>query len=336
MVRASTASAAALRIPTIFYRISGGAKRPKHQFYIPGFNPGNSCWLEGDWVSVAAEEWVAKKDAFQAMFAGTADRATSQRHDGPPTKIEDLTEAQRVAYNHFSGQLQCYARMHGGVYPVAIDLAGNGSKPATLAWLREQGIQVIRYTRNAYTGEVTDALDGRTFPDDVLSADTEPLDPWSSIVSQNLDAMHEQFEGMLEHMAPNPAENDMGAAIVLHYIIEKEDGIIRAEWDQQRGVHDPYANIERHLREYREARAKCSAKFGATFAARYEAARAQHNKNARDSLGNTGISASFVLPTFNADGTHEPWGPRDVPWGAVEQVASRGAKLRRSEDDVDD
>lgn len=45
---------------------------------------------------------------------------------------------------------------------------------------------------------------------------------------------------------------------------------------------------------------------------------AEHNECARANLDATqGKCYTCVLPDFNADGTHGPVGPQDVPWGII-------------------
>lgn len=48
----------------------------------------------------------------------------------------------------------------------------------------------------------------------------------------------------------------------------------------------------------------------------YAAVKESHNSCARSNLDNSnGFLACYVLPQFKVDGTHEPWGDKDVPWG---------------------
>jgi len=62
-------------------------------------------------------------------------------------------------------------------------------------------------------------------------------------------------------------------------------------------------------------RAKAEEALDENFAEWYKASKKSHNDCARANLGDSGVLFAFVLPEFHADGTHEPLGPRDVPWG---------------------
>ena len=59
--------------------------------------------------------------------------------------------------------------------------------------------------------------------------------------------------------------------------------------------------------------------YGNNFEKLYEEARATQNHCARANLGSSGILHDYVLPKFNADGTHEPWREKDVPWNDYEK-----------------
>ena len=48
----------------------------------------------------------------------------------------------------------------------------------------------------------------------------------------------------------------------------------------------------------------------------YQESLESHNSCERNNLDNSkGTFYCYVLPKFNEDGTHEPWGEKDVPWG---------------------
>jgi len=48
----------------------------------------------------------------------------------------------------------------------------------------------------------------------------------------------------------------------------------------------------------------------------YENTKRGLNQCSRSNLDSSGgLLFCFVLPTFYPDGSHDPWGPKDVPWG---------------------
>lgn len=55
---------------------------------------------------------------------------------------------------------------------------------------------------------------------------------------------------------------------------------------------------------------------GPDFDRLYEESRREHNDCARANLNcSKGTMYTYVVPRFNDDGTHDPVGPRDFPWG---------------------
>jgi hypothetical protein len=307
-------------IPTTFYRKTKH-KKPRHQLYVPGFNPANSCWLDGSWVTFPKEVWKERHKAHHRTFKAATKGHGRQHWRDPETPLDALTEAQRMAYEHYSGEQSLYAVYgNGNVGPIAVEMAGNEPRPDQVKWLREQGLQILRFTKNGHTGEVTDTLKGLDFPPDLVHPSKKPRDPWATIVDQNKRQQKEMHdacvEGAINGVEGMPAEaQGFMAQMAFTGLIQKEASIIRSEWSQHRDINDPYADLDRDVREYVEMRASLEESFGDQFATWYDRARASHNKCARANLDNSnGLLFSYVLPEFNADGTHEPWGPRDVPW----------------------
>jgi len=75
-----------MKIPGQFYRITKH-KPPRHQLYFPGFNLGNSCWLEGDWVTMPKDEWEIRKDNHQRLFKKCRKEEGKQSHRGKGTPL---------------------------------------------------------------------------------------------------------------------------------------------------------------------------------------------------------------------------------------------------------
>ena len=298
-------------------------KKPRHQLYIPGFNPANSCWLDGDWVNVSEEEWNARKADHKRMFGRLSKLSGKQHHRDPETPLDKMTDAQRRAYDHYSGHLHAHV-LHGDeTVPAGLEMAGNGPGATTLKWMRDNDLNVIPRTVNGHTGEVTDVLEGLDFPDDVVSEDTEPVDPWVAIVEGNRRKEMAMFDAYIKAASSPPDEQPggmkaMAIRMAMTSLTMKEESIIRAEWNAQRGENEPYDDINREINEYVDMRQKLVDVFGEAFEPLYDSSRASHNSCARTNLDNSdGVLFSYVLPKFNEDGTHEPWGKRDVPWGNV-------------------
>jgi hypothetical protein len=76
-------------------------KKPRYQLYQPGFNAGNSCWLEGEWLTVSREEFERRKITHTKMYGSF--RGLKQHHRDEPTPLDKLTVAQKQAYEFYSG-----------------------------------------------------------------------------------------------------------------------------------------------------------------------------------------------------------------------------------------
>ena len=307
-------------IPSTFYRKTKH-KKPQHQLYIPGFNPANSCWLNGSWVTVPEAEWNERHKAHHKLFKAAIKAAGHQHYRDAGTPLDKLTEAQRMAYEHFSGEARFdVVYKNGNVGLVGVKMVGNRMKKGQAEWLRERGAKIIPSTEDSFTGKVTDVLKGLDVPADLVSDDTEPRDPWEAVVEQNKQAEQTLYSAFLDGALgalPGVPDESRGfmAQMAFHGLIEKEESIIHTKWNIERGVKDPYDDLDRDVREYVEMRVKLSEAFPEQFDERYQQQKDTHNECARANLGDTGVLFSFVLPKFNDDGTHEPWGDRDVPWG---------------------
>lgn len=298
------------KFPAPLYRKTKG-KRPKCQLYMPGFNPSNSCWLKGSWVTIPEEEWELRHKEHDALFQDVL--RTVQNYRDPATPLDKLTEAQRIAYEYFSGVVTFDIRMPDGFISMAgMKMAGCRLFPGQDDLLRSRGARIIQNI--IVNGVVKNVVEGFEIPEDLIFSNPEPMNPWVSVVDQNLRRELEAFEGMLEF-----AQQAGGLAhdfYLIHYLLERETSIIRTKWETQRGVEDPYADLERSMRDYVYARKKLKDAFPDTFEALYLEKKRSRNEIARHSLDHSeGVLYNYVLPTFHDDGSHEPWGPRDVPWG---------------------
>lgn len=317
-------------------------KNPRYELYQPGFNEGNGCWLEGSWVAFPFEEWANRKRDHLQMYEGLRERTKRQHYRDPAVPPEKMGSAQRQAWNHFSGTGTVYCKGEGGgVGPVYINLAAGKIRKDSVAWLQESGRKVLQWVKMP-DGTLVDQQADFGIPDavvEVCSTPHEPPDPWKSIIEQNKSREDEMLDAFLGDVPPELVQGlaemdssgvspttanifgsmgDFMSMMAFQSLIMLEEGIVRAEWDKQRGQPDKYTDLDLERVRYVEARKKLQAKFNGQFEMYYTSIRASHNDCARTNLDNSqGHLYSFVLPVFHADGTHEPWGEKDVPWGQV-------------------
>jgi hypothetical protein len=284
-------------------------RKPKHQFYQPGFNIHNGCWLWGDWVDVTQAEYEALSQKHQADYGSVYQ--TSQHHQNPGIALENLTPAQHQAWQFFSGsEIVSVFSSDGECLSVDLETAGANVRAVSVHWLRVNECKVLPRVRNGYTGEITRQLEGVSLPEDLWAPDTEPVpDPVAFTVKQNKEDLRLFQAGMVEESSDEPS--DFYASMAIRGLLRLEEEIIRTEWVASCGEFDPYADLEGDLKVYAEERYATQVKLGENFSALYERSRASHNECARHNR-DSGLFA-FVLPVFHADGTHEPWGAENVP-----------------------
>ena len=309
--------------PKELYRITKHAK-PRYQLYQPGFNISNSCWLEGKWIDVPKAEWEQRKDQHQRMHGTFLRQMKSQSHRDKGKKVEDLTPAERQAYEFYSGEGRLDCMINGCAQPVGVSMVGDKVSAKSIAWLREKGYKVIASVKGP-DGTVTSQL-GQGIPDDLMIDTGEAFDVWKNIVATNKKRQRQMFDGFLEEpQDPRVAGITLGGlnlsqSMVAEGLLEVEEEIIREEHNLSLGKKpDRYTDLVEERKNYVEMRAKIEAK---GFHEAYEQAKATHNECARYNLDSSnGSMYCYVLPKFNLDGTHEPWGPRDVPWNTLDDEA---------------
>lgn len=318
-----------MTIPKTFYRTTKH-KKPRFQFYQPGFNRGNSCWLEGEWVTVTHEQW-AKREEHQILYAPILRELGKQHYRDAATPVDKMTRAQKQAWEFNSGLASFEGTQNGHIQGFRINMAGGQPKASDLAWMRKNGLKILRQVKEP-NGTITDQIAGYNIPadliDDALDEKGEPIDFWKGVVKQNQDRrseMHQGFRSILrgDGAIPVPTFGPPGqfqgfaAMMAFHQLIKLEEEIILEEWHKRVGRPNIYARGTEAIEEYQKVRAELQELAGEQFAQHYEAQKASHNSCARTNLDNTdGHIFSYVLPKFNPDGTHEPWGDRDVPWNA--------------------
>jgi len=256
--------------------------------------------------------------------------------------LEKLTPAQRQAWKFYSGQqmLEAVVVDTGEVSPIYVNLCGNTPSHKDIKWLRDNGIQIPRRIKRGE--EETDQLEGLVFPDDlVMDAFTddkgEVADPWQSVVKQNQEREREMFDAMASMASGNiPPEQEEGMTeedravlsrpgmgnfmgmMAFTMLVSEEENIIRDEVHKAQTGNDSYlSDLPEARKRYAEMRQQLKDQFGEQFEAQYQAARKDHNGCARANLDNSdGHLFCYVVPEFHEDGTHEPWGERDIPWNA--------------------
>jgi hypothetical protein len=303
-------------------------KKPRYQLYQPGFNDTNSCWLSGSWITLPKDEWEKKKAQHKKLYGNLNKKAKKQHHRNAGTKPENMTPAQRQAFEHYSGSgmLECMITAYDGsrvLQPVSVDLQGKNIAPKSVKWLREEGYQVLK--KVSLCGKVTNQEElYNNIPEDLLSDEAgdngEPIDWQSKVVEQNMKRFEAQFfESLKFAIDENEPENMRGfaAMTMMGTLMLQEETIIRAEHNAQRGKPDEYTDLPKERERYARYRAELE-KID-NWRERYDESKKSHNECARFNLDNSnGHSYSFVLPEFNSDGSHDAWGDKDVPWGNEE------------------
>lgn len=311
-------------IPKTFYRVTNH-NPPRHQLYYPGFNPVNSCWLDGSWVTVSEADWVARKVAHQALFNNLGKKVAKQHYRDPGTSLDRMTEAQRTAWKHYSGDAYIEVQYENGyIGKMSVATAGGQIDAGGIAFMRQEKARLIPKVKQP-DGSITDQQTMYSdLPDDLIAPTDDPVDVWKNIVAQNVQREFDMFKGAIEvaekEAAVNPSMAAFSLGMAFTRLVMQEESVIRQEYDKERwGIDDPYQTPDEVKARYVEMRKMlvdaCSAE---TFEGFYEQARKNHNSCARANLDNTdGVLFNYVVPVFHADGTHEPWGPRDVPWNAT-------------------
>jgi len=313
---------------------------PKYQLYQWGFNPVNSCWLEGDWVTVTKAEYNKRKATVEKEYARVRKACKTQHHRDKGTALKNMTRMQRVAYEFHSGNQMLEAQIvrkpdpeasgSGPVAsPVSVSMAGNAPKQRDITWMRNKGFKIVRWVKHGPQGKPTDQLRGLNFPEDLIIENTKEtaFDFVTTIVAQNRRRDQDFFEGnlkMLEKPASElPGGEAMGmnfqqftASMAIHALIEQEETIIRGEWNKSIGEDDSVIPFEPEKERALYVEMRNKVRVIENWEQWYDEQKKTHNECERANLDNSnGHLYCWVLPKFNDDGTHEPWGERDVPWG---------------------
>jgi hypothetical protein len=294
-------------------------KRPRHQLYQPGFNNRNSCWLEGDWITLDKDEWLRRKGEHERMYSKLPSFHT-QKHDGKPTPIGKMDKAQRQAWEHFSGCDELYVVYEkGGTGIVRVNIAGKHIRQDSLDWLRETRVKVLPKIKDQ--GKETNQAAKYSIPPDLVADQKETADPWMDIVAQNRQREFDMFKECVDSFkrGGNGVPPEFAARMAMTSLVMREESIIQEEWNASVGRADRFDNPEWNRINYVEMRRIAREAFGDDLEPLLGQARDEHNECERHNLDNSdGNLFCFVLPKFHEDGSHEPWGARDVPWNIKE------------------
>lgn len=108
-------------------------------------------------------------------------------------------------------------------------------------------------------------------------------------------------------------------SLAAYAVVQAAEKILRIE-DAIRLNPEHKLRLDDDLRVVREhftqTLADARRSLGPDFDRLYEESRREHNDCARSNLKHSkGTMYTYVVPRFNDDGTHDPVGPRDFPWG---------------------
>jgi hypothetical protein len=310
-----------------FYRVTNHAN-PRYQLYQPGFNDKNSCWLEGDWITVPKAGWRKRKADHQRLYACIYRHHRLQNHRDKGTPVSRMTNAERQAWEHYQGNFILSGRANGHFAAASIAFGGNAPQPKQITWLRKKGYVFPQWVKAGPTGEPRNQLRGLKLPDDLVDKNTPEIayDELTATVEQNRKRSEELFEASLRGMDPAAAEGKVvgrnfnftqfSAMMAFNHLLEQEETIVRGEWEASRGKDRPIPfEPEKERQLYVEIRKKLKAAV-TNFDEWYKQTKAEHNSCERHNLDNSeGLFFCFVLPEFHDDGSHEPVGEHDVPWG---------------------
>jgi hypothetical protein len=315
-----------MSIPESFSRVTKN-RPPRHQLYVPGFNPSNGCWLDGSWTPLPEREWRSRRAAHERLFSGVRKASAAQSHRGRRRPISSLSPAERTAYEHYSGEMTVDCRDQAGrPQIVGVRMAGKRVSEDGLRHMASNGLLAYERVRDA-SGRVRNQARALSLPAKLVLPVEEPFFFWKSVVAENRRRFREDALFGLEAFRKKEDHGGMGLMMFTQHLLQLEENIVREEHSLSVGEPpDPLSTLEEDRAEYAELRRGLEA----PVLKAYRAARREHNGCARTNLDNTdGNLFSYVLPEFSPDGTHAPWGERDVPWNGVRTGGLMGRKRRK-------
>ena len=235
-----------------------------------------------------------------------------------------MTEAQRQAYEYFSGEItiDC-VDADGNPHLFGCRLAGAKVFPQDLDRIGKAGCKIPKYVIE--NKKKRNQIRGRNIPKEMIVDET--YDTWKNVVRVNKKRAKDFFDdAVLNAKKAGITPTSMGletfdgfcASMAFHHLIELEENIIRDEHHKMmKGKFDDLSTHDEDLKEHEEVWNTLKEQFGEKFAIFYNEAFQTHNECERHNLDSSnGHLYCYVLPKFNPDGSHDPWGERDVPWAA--------------------
>lgn len=301
-----------MSIPTELVKITKH-KKPRYMIYQPGFNNSNSCWLEGEWIQISKEEWEQKQATHQKLYENIKEEIKGQYYNDEKTKLKDMTLAQKQAWKFYSGSqhLECFIKgCEERVITIEVNLSGRAISKKSVERMKKKNYLVIRYVTTY--GKIKDQTKGIKIPKELLLENKEPVDTVLFTIRGN----NKQSDYFIK-VAFLDINDSFRIGVGIHGIIKLEEEIIRSEWHESIGKKDFYDDVKSSIERYKELRKLATDKLGIEkFQQYHQEFLERHNSCERNNLDNSdGKLYCYVLPKFNEDGTHEPWGEKDVPWG---------------------
>lgn len=295
------------KTPKQLTRVTNGY-HPKHQLYQPGFNPDNGFWLPGAWATISASEWEARKDHHQKIYDIARARDAGRR------SIDDLDEAEKQAYDFYSGDGEVYCWKHERVWLVGIEKAGPHIRKLSCDWLRKKEMRVIRVILDFR--EIINQAQKYAIPEslvcDQLDEHNEPINVNLRMVEQNRDFIEEMFI----YRAGESVKYQsflLFATDTFKTLVEWETRLLRAEWQAASGRPDFFTDIDRERGRY--VRMRAAVEQDPDMRCWYQKFKTAVNACLQEkSYAINGGPLSLVIPEFYEDGSHGAWNAGELPW----------------------
>ena len=184
------------------------------------------AWVEDGWDTFHGTdaEWEAAKANHIRLFQHITLYAKQ------PNTVDNLTEAQRVAYNTFAGNMELGVvdaeGKIGALYSVHRE--GDNIRQKDLDALQAAGWFVIPVVTNHYTGVATDIAQEYHIPETYLHPSQTPIDPWVKIYETSLRNDYEDVQSFLDEYVGDNG-NTMMAEMAIYHICFLEDSLQQAE-----------------------------------------------------------------------------------------------------------
>jgi hypothetical protein len=145
-----------------------------------------------------------------------------------------------------------------------------------------------------------------------INIDIDP-DKFQKMCEDNADGVLELYKIQGDKLSAAFGEPEHAAEMMVMFLLEEEEGLIRFEWAAKRG--ELAFSLDKQRERYVKARREVKEALGDRFDRIYAKVKTEENACARANLDSSdGKMFSFVLPDIKDDGTHGELGPKDTPW----------------------